>query len=122
MDDVLQKDDTKILICRAVKKDDLWSDVFGSGGDVMPWWINVEFIDCTWDTHGQAKITALDPDDPDEQETLTKVITVQDLADAMSALTEGGFTHCGGHPLDSTDECTGDVILQQAVYGDIVYS
>lgn len=121
MVDTLERDDTKVLVCHAVSKNDLWSDVFGSGWEDAPWWMDIEFIDCDWETHGQAKVTCLDPDDPDEQMTMTKVITVIDLANAVSALTESGYTHCHGHSLTSADACTSDAILQRAVYDDIIY-
>lgn len=122
MIDTLERDDTKVIICHAINKDDLWSDVFGSGWEEAHAFRDVEFLDgCDWETNGQAKVTCLDPDDPSEQETMTAVITVIDLANAWSDLTTRGFTHCHGLPLDSADACTSDAILQQAVYGDIVY-
>lgn len=121
MSEGLERDDSKVLICRAVDKDDLWADVFGGGYEFLPWWRDVTFPNGDWETHGTAVVTVLDPDDPDEQETITKELTVTDLANAWSALTTSGFHHCGNNTLDDADACTSDAVLQQAVFGGIIY-
>jgi len=119
MSDLLQRDDTKILICFAKDKDDLWSDIFGGGWEYMEWWVNVDYQGGDWEKHGKAVITYMNPDDPST--TLSKELTVVDLANAWSALTESGWHHCGNNTLDDPDACTSDAVLQQAVFGELIY-
>jgi hypothetical protein len=117
----LERDDSKILVCRAVDKNELWADVFGSGWEYSPWWISVDFTNGDWEEHGEAVIKYLDPDDADEQQTATKTVTITDLANACSKLETQGWTHCGGEGLSDPDACTSDAVLQVAVFGELVY-
>jgi hypothetical protein len=48
-------------------------------------------------------------------------VTVQKLAEAYAQLKADGWRHCGGHPVDDEDSCTGDAILQMAAFGEFVY-
>jgi hypothetical protein len=119
--DTLERDDTKILICFAKDKNDLWSEVFGSGWEHSPWWVDIDLGEGGWEKHGTAVIEYLNPDDPEEVKALTKTITVVDLANAVSALTEIGWTHCGGNAIHDSDWCTSDAVLQFAVFGEFIY-
>ncbi len=66
----------------------------------------------------------------DESETPTEsglkniVVTPGQIFRAFSRLVELQTTHCSGYPiqdLDNADACTADLILQQAIYGEIVW-
>jgi hypothetical protein len=115
-------DDSKILICTVKDKDDVWSDVFGSGWEHTDWVQNVEYINCDWDKHGTAKVTYLDPDGDGETDYITGQVTVVDIANAMSSLTQMGWAHCGGDAtFDDPDACTSDAVLQIALLGEFVY-
>ncbi len=48
-------------------------------------------------------------------------VAVTELAEAYLKLKHDGWTHCGGCPVDDTDACTGDAILQNAVFGEFIY-
>lgn len=51
-------------------------------------------------------------------------ITPLDIIQAFVTLVEKGYHHCSGYPiqdLDNADACTSDLVLQQAVYGEIVW-
>lgn len=120
--DTLEKDDTKILICIPRDKDDLWSEVFGSGWEHMPWWRDAKYLEGSWDKHGQVIMKFLDPDDPTESTTATKRVNIVDIANAYSSLMSTGYTHCGGCSLDDADSCTADAVLQVAVFGELVYN
>lgn len=113
-------DDTQILICTTRDKDEVWSDVFGSGYWDIEWIRGVEFVDCSWDKHGTANVTYIDPDG-DGEETTTQSITVIDIANAMSNLTTMGWTHCGGDTFSEPDVCSTDAVLQVALMGEFVY-
>lgn len=64
-------------------------------------------------------------DHPMEDLTLIKkILTPGEITRAFSKLVELGFTHCSGYPiqdLDHSDECTSDLVLQFATYGEIVW-
>jgi hypothetical protein len=100
--------------------DEIWSDVFGSGYEYCPWWVGVKYSDgADWDKHGVATIKHWGKEDEDVLE-VTK-ITIEDIAKAYATLTADNWTHCGGCGLSAPDGCSSDVVLQMAVYGEIVY-
>ena len=121
MSDVMERDDTKVLICVAKDKDEVWSNVFGSGWEYLDWITSVTYKEGDWDTHGIAVVTYLDPEDPREEATLSKELTVVDLANAWSNLTTSGWVHCGEESLDEPDACSTDAVLQQALFGELIY-
>lgn len=119
--DTLERDDTKILVSMPRDKDDLWSEVFGSGWEHMPWWVGAKYLEGDWDKSGQVIMSFLDPDDPTESTSLTKRLNIVDIANAYSSLMSSGYKHCGGCSLDDADACTADAVLQVAVFGEFVY-
>jgi len=119
--DTLERDDTKILVSKAMDKDDLWSSVFGSGWEYMDWWRNVKYLEGDWDKSGQVVVTFLDPNDVTESKTATKRLNIVDIANAYSKLMAMGYTHCGGESIDEADACTSDALLQIAVFGEFIY-
>lgn len=63
-------------------------------------------------------------DHPMENDTIKKILTPGEITRAFSKLVELGFTHCSGYPiqdLDHSDECTSDLVLQFATYGEIIW-
>lgn len=69
-----------------------------------------------WDKVGEITITAWDGETEGEA-FITKTLTVQDLADAYGkCLTEGYKFN-----LDDFDACDGDVVVQMAMFGEVVY-
>ena len=63
-------------------------------------------------------------DHPMENDTIKKILTPGEITRAFGKLVELGFTHCSGYPiqdLENSDECTSDLVLQFATYGEIVW-
>lgn len=117
-----------IIVPIVVEAGALWSSTFGGGwefgGDHIK---SVEFLNgSAWDTVGLARITAEDP--KDEDKTITVEVGVHDLVKAFTDLVSSDFHHCGqhiaqdfyGHDFDF-DTCSSDGMLQQMVYGKIIY-
>ena len=53
---------------------------------------------------------------------MTRTLTLKTLVRAYLSLDESNATHCGGyHILYDPDACSGDLLLQQALFGEIVY-
>lgn len=60
----------------------------------------------------------------DGAEIIKKILTPGEIGRAFGKLVELGFTHCSGYPLqdlDNSDECTSDLVLQFATYGEIIW-
>lgn len=58
------------------------------------------------------------------EELINVAITPTDITQAFVQLVESGATHCSGYPiqdLDNADACTSDLVLQQAVYGSVIW-
>ena len=109
-----------VVVPLAMDADEVWSDVFGSGYEYSPWWYKVTFSSgADWDKAGTATIKHWSKDSEDTLET-TK-ITVEDLAKAYATLIAEKWTHCNGCGLDDPDACSSDVVLQMAVFGEIIY-
>lgn len=102
-------------------RDELWSEVLGSGyEEVSEWIVKEQYIDGDWDTPGTIQIVAEDPEE--EGLNITVGIDADDLYKAYEIAVENGYTHCG-KPLENQDfdACAGDIILQVAVYGETVF-
>lgn len=105
-----------------VDKEELWSAIFGSAYETHHWWRGEKFADgADWDTIGDVTLTAYDPDD--ESKTITKSFKPDDIFAAWQQSVANGNGHCGCPmtDIDSADACFGDVVLQTAVYGKIIY-
>lgn len=109
---------------------ELWGSVFGSGFDCDPvnrhWLKDYSFgKDTTWNKAGTVTIEHIT--EADEDIVHTQLLTVNDLARALSYAIQEGYRHvpCGGAigtDLDDFDSCVADIILQLAIYGKEVFA
>ena len=77
-----------------------------------------------WDYSALSKFTVTAEDPDDENRTFTESFSAGDMEQAINQLIQKGYTHCGGtsiSDLDSWDACVSDDVLQQVVYGDIIF-
>jgi hypothetical protein len=99
-----------------------WEAVAGSL-PTWEWWREFKFMaGATWDRPGELAVTGENPND--ETKTITKTLTARDFLAAYDKLrtTDNGGQHCGTCDLiDDPDDCSSDLLLQQAMYGEIVY-
>ena len=59
---------------------------------------------------------------PYKDNMMTRTLTLKTLVRAYLSLDESNATHCGGnHILYEPDACSGDTLLQQALFGEIIY-
>lgn len=103
-------------------REELWSEVLGSNYEaVSDWIVREQYIDGDWETPGTIQITAEDPEE--ESNTITVGIDADDLYRAYEIALENEYHHCG-RALDEQDfdACAGDIVLQVAVYGEVVFS
>lgn len=116
----------KITITIDVNTHDLWSAVWTSDGSGSAYWcskirtIDGKGIDLWTDD--------LDPNPQDftiydhEQDEWYDISLVQ-LANGYAKALSTGCNHCGDYPLDlnDPDACFGDIVLQHAVFGEMIY-
>jgi hypothetical protein len=111
--------DNTVVIPRVIDKDELWSEVFGSAWEMNEWWLDYSFVEGNWDKHGSVSITAINPLDDGK---VTRVLTIDDIVTAYTEIVNGEHYHCGGSvSIDDMDMCAGDLVIQQAMFGDVFY-
>jgi hypothetical protein len=96
-----------------------WQAVTG-GLPSWEWWRSFRYVEdgTTWEVPGTLEVIAENPSD--DRKWVTKNLTAQDMLMAYDAMPDK--THCGGCDLLSDpDECSSDLILQWAMYGEIVF-
>ena len=71
----------------------------------------------------KVKVVVLNPySENNRSPEMTRTLTLKTLVKAYLSLDEEDATHCGGyHILYEPDACSGDLLLQQALFGEIVF-
>lgn len=111
---------SKIVLPVEVDAEDFWSNVLGSAWETWDWWVRLDYSEGSdWDKLGEITITAQDPnaDWEDEQPTITKTLTVEDLAAAYGKCISEGHRF----NLEDLDASDGDCVIQMAMFGEVVY-
>jgi hypothetical protein len=110
---------------------DLWEAIWGSDGTGITYWCdrlrkpNNQGIDL-WTKTEDGNLVG-NPQNfklHDYQEEKWHTVTLEDLAKGYRLALEHKSTHCGHYSvtdLDEADACTGDIILQYAIFGEVVY-
>jgi hypothetical protein len=108
-----------VTLTRTMDAAEFWSSVMGSLEFMGEYWRKVKYHgDATWEVPGIVTITA----DNGEGEEIAKSLTIEDLVQAYEAVIAKPYYHCGGTiDIDDMDECASDIVLQQAVFGDVIY-
>ena len=105
-----------ITVPRIIQTQELWANVMGSGFETWHWWLAVSYAEDTdWDIPGHVTLSIADP--KRDRGGLIKTITISDIEVALHQLAMDG----GPVNVDDLDAHTGDVVLQQAVLGEVVY-
>jgi hypothetical protein len=106
------------------RNQELWASVFGSAPEHWGW-TEIEFLEGDWDTPGRAKVTFVDPDDP-EDVVGTAELTMDDIWAALDKTIELRLVDvCTGRPIHETcewDACNSDTVLQIAVLGEVTFA
>lgn len=100
---------------------ELWSGVLGSAYESFEWWLGEKYVgDADWETPGQVIITY---EDPDTNEAKRKTLDVNDFARAYQMALKNKNYHCGSYKIDieDPDACVGDIVMQYAIFGEIIY-
>lgn len=115
----------EVQLAESAIKERLWSETFGSGWEgLTPWLVQYRYINGNWEKADAffLKYEVYDSND-DVIGTSTKRLLPQDIFNAWLMLVVKSYSHCFCHigDLDSFDACAGDMILQQAVFGEVKF-
>ena len=109
---------------------ELWEAVFGTDGAGMVHWSskirneNGEDIDLwTTDTNGESVTNPQNFRVYEDEEEKWHDVSLEQLRIGFEKAMINNSTHCGGYPLklDDYDACFGDVVIQYAVFGELIY-
>lgn len=105
-----------VTVPRYIEATELWSNIMGSAFETWDWWLAVVYAEDTdWNIPGRVTLSIADPEQ--ERGGLIKTIDLQDMVDAIDKLAMDGTLV----NVDDLDACEGDLILQVAVLGEVVY-
>jgi hypothetical protein len=107
----------------------LWEAVFGCDGAGMVYWSNKirkqngHDIDLWIQENGELQPNPQAFKVWDLEEEKWHKVSVEDLRIGFEKAIAKGQTHCGSYPLDveDYDACFGDMIIQYAIFGELVY-
>lgn len=113
---------------REVSYADLWEAIWGSDGTGMTYWCDmvrqadgggIDFF-----TENGTKPNPQDFKVHDYEEGEWHTVTLEDLAEAFRHADAHNLTHCGSYAItdiEQADACVGDVLIQLAIWKEIVY-
>jgi hypothetical protein len=107
---------TTVIVPTRVDAAEFWSAIMGSAWESWSWWRKVQYLDgADWDKPGQVKITM---ENPSGDLPMTETLELQDLVAAYTKALKAGDLR---DDWDNLDAGSGDVVMQYALYGEIVY-
>jgi len=113
----------KILLKYEIDDEELWSAVCGSAWEMNSWWWAAEYEGGDWDEPCTLWVAIANPDSDHwfEDGVTTATITLDDIVRAIEELFDHAVVmHCL-REMDF-DSSYGDVVMQQAIFGDVIYA
>lgn len=113
-----------VQIVQEIDSRDFWEGIVGSAWETWSWWAHV---DCDYGDYSRGlTVSVFDPavdewewDRHDESTYITRHLTVDDLAASYSWY-QRTYGHRAYH-YEDMDACYGDVIIQHAIFGEVIY-
>ena len=127
--------ENEFTVTNKVSYNDLWDAVWGSDGAGMTYWASevqkpngdaIQLYKYVSNPNGSKDVIP-NPQDFrvwDDYEERWHQVTLEDLANGYRLACETKAMHCGGcrvDDLEDPDACTGDVIIQLAIFKEVVY-
>lgn len=101
--------------------EDVWSSICGSAWESWPWWYDLKYDGGDWDKPCALWVTVENPFDSDYGDCLTAVVTISDIKRALNELSGHPYVRQAiMHELDF-DAVYGDAVMQQAIFGEIIF-
>jgi hypothetical protein len=120
--------DDKFTVTQEVSMNDLWEAIWGDDGGGIAYWASaIRKTDGTSISLWKQPDNTPNPQDftlYDAEENRWHEVTLEDLAKGYQLAVEKKVTHCGNYlvsDLEDPDACTGDTIIQLAIFGEVVY-
>ena len=110
-----------VIVPMRFDADELWSQIMGAGWDIWDWWVGCKYVGGDWDKHCTLVVTSWGEDEGDDPNLyITREITIDDVVLALEALKDYGMVseHLANQDFDAN---TSDCIIQQIVYGEVIY-
>lgn len=111
-----------------IPDEDIWASICGSAWESWSWWHYLDYDGGDWDKPCNLWVVVSDPweTDPDIDDflgdsTITAVITLADIKRAINELSGHPYVMRAVMNHFDFDAVYGDAVMQQAVFGEIVY-
>jgi hypothetical protein len=123
----------KFEVTTSIDMSDLWEAVWGSDGSGVTYWctkirkpdggdIDLWVNNEAGELVGNPQDFMLQSYDESHDDYEWHTITLRQLADAYGKALNNGETHCGvSLSFDDSDACFGDIVLQYACFGEMIY-
>ena len=123
----------KFDVITTVDVNELWESVWGSDGSGITYWctkirqadgesIDLWVQDDKGNLVGNPQDFMLEVYDEAQDESEWHTITLRQFVDAYGKALSAGETHCGvSLSYEDADACFGDIVLQYACFGEMVY-
>lgn len=113
-------------VSKEISYADVWEAMWGSEGSGSQWASKIRKPDGSdislWDNEFKPMPQPFKVYDIEEEKW--HQVTLEDIAEAYRIADKEHLTHCGRYVVtnfDDPDECTGDILLQLAVFGELTY-
>lgn len=122
----------KLMVTREVAPSEIHGLVFGTGALIWEWWGSAEFVNGETVVEAEEEMTEatylrIRGTNPDTERRVTYTLTMQEIVNAAGVVLAAGKIHdesakdvCS-EDLGYADAGDADLILQQAVFGRIIY-
>lgn len=116
-----------IPVTMEIDIDEVWSNFWCSDGAGVNYWVSKirkpdgEGISMWVEKDGRLVPNPQDFKVFDAEQQDWHTVTLEQLALGYATAKAKGVTHCGGCALDDSDACVEDIILQYAIFGEMLY-
>lgn len=117
----MMSSDKTVYIRTRYDSTDLWSMIMGAGWDTWDWWVAYRYEGGDWDEPCSLVVTAWGDDEGEDPDLyVTKEISIRDVVAALESLSGNALVsrHLANMDFDASSS---DCVLQQCVYGEVVY-
>jgi hypothetical protein len=113
--------DTTVSVTTNYDSVELWRMIMGGGWDIWDWWVASEYRGGDWDIPCTLVVTAWGDDEGEDPSLyVTREINIADVVAALESLV--GYGMVGEHLANKDfDANTSDCVIQQCVYGEVIY-
>ena len=116
----------KVMVTTEYDATELWSMIMGAGWETWDRWVELDYVGGDWDKPCMLRVTAWGEDQGEDQGEnpelyVIRDITIDDVVAALDALRAVPIVreHLSNEDFDAVSS---DCVIQQIVYGEIVYS